>query len=109
MFLNNTPIKEINLPDKFATFFRNKVQNIVNNQIIDRNVYNGTQKIVTNNMNLMLESDVLNATKTLKNKNCEGHHCIPLRILADGVKLLQKPLATFFDKIYLTKTIPEQW
>ena len=46
---------------------------------------------------------------TLKNKNCEGHDRIPLRILHDGTQYLLKPLSILFNMIYKTKTIPEQW
>ena len=51
MFLNNNPINDINLPDEFASFFQNKVQTIVREQTINENVYNGTQKMITENSN----------------------------------------------------------
>ena len=57
----------------------------------------------------MTENDVLLAMKTLKNKNCEGHDQLPLRILADGTQYLLKPLSKLFNLIYKTKEIPEQW
>ena len=57
----------------------------------------------------MQESDVETAINSLKNKNCEGHDRIPVRILADGKLLLLKPLTQLFRKIYQTRQIPEQW
>ena len=96
MFFNNTPIDEANLPDEFASFFSNKVQTIVREQSISNNVYNGTQKMVTQSSNFMLESDVLIAMKTLNIKNCEGHDRIPLKILNDGTQFLLKPLSILF-------------
>ena len=66
MFLNNNPINETNLPDKFASFFQNKVQTIVREQTINEIVYNGTQKMITENSNFMRENDVLVAMKSLK-------------------------------------------
>ena len=50
----------------------------------------------------MMESNVLTALKFLKNKNCKGHDCIPLRILFDGTQFLLKPLSLLFNKIYTT-------
>ena len=57
----------------------------------------------------MLESDVATAINSLKNKNCEGHDRIPVRILADGKLLLLEPLTQLFRKIYQTKQIREHW
>ena len=68
MFLNNNPVNETNLPDEFASFFKNKVQTIVHEQTINENVCNGTQKMITGNLNFMKENDVLIAMKSLKIK-----------------------------------------
>ena len=57
----------------------------------------------------MTPLEVLNAVKSLKTKNCEGHDRIPQRILIDGIQYLLDPLSKIFNKIYNTKTIPEQW
>ena len=69
--------------DQFASFFKHKVQNIVNNLVTNNNVFNGTQKIFAEENDFMIESEVILAMKSLKNQNCEGHDRIPLRILAD--------------------------
>ena len=109
MYRNNNLIDPDNLSDEFANFFKDKVQNIVNNLQIDNNVYNGTRKLYCENEDFMDENDVLIAMKSLKIKNCEGHDRIPLRIIADGTPFLLKPLAILFKLIYRTKEIPEQW
>ena len=109
MFKDGSLLKEENLPDEFAEFFKSKVENIVKEQTVNDSVFNGTQKIISTELNFMKESDVLKAMNTLKIKNCEGHDRIPLRILADGKQFLLKPLALLFQKIYQTKQIPEQW
>ena len=109
MFLNNIEVNPDDLPDTFASHFKEKIQRIVNDQVIDAHVFNGTQKVNTNNVNFMSESEILLAIKSLKPKNCEGHDRIPVRILIDGVDQLIKPLSYLFNKIYTTKKVPEQW
>ena len=109
MFKDNINIKNEDLPDEFANFFKSKVDNIVNAQIIKNDVFNGTQKLTPTDLDFMQESDVETAINSLKNKNCEGHDRIPVRIFADGKLLLLKPLTQLFRKIYQTRQIPEQW
>ena len=109
MFLNNVEVNPDDLPDTFASHFKEKIQRIFNDQVIDAHVFNGTQKVNTNNVNFMSESEILLAIKSLKPKNCEGHDRIPVRILIDGVDQLIKPLSYLFNKIYTTKKVPEQW
>ena len=57
----------------------------------------------------MTADNIVTAVKTLKIKNCEGHDRIPQRILVDGIEILKTPLAVLFDKIYHTKSLPQQW
>ena len=107
--LDNTVINEDDIPDVFASFFKNKITNIVNESRININVYNGTQKMVINDRNFMTENNVIKAIMSLKCKNCEGYDRIPQRILIDGIQYLAKPLSFLFEKIYETKQLPEQW
>ena len=109
MTLNNNQINSIELPDAFASFFVEKTQKIVNDQVIDPNVYNGVPKINCTNINFMKEIDVINAVKSLNSNNTEGHDRIPVRIIVDSIELLSKPLAYLFNEIYSTKQLPEQW
>ena len=46
---------------------------------------------------------------TLKSKRCEGYDRIPVCVLADARECLLEPMTQLFQKIYETKTLPEQW
>ena len=109
MSYNNQNVNRNELPDAFADFFQSKVENIVNNQIINDQVYNGKKRVATQTLNFMGENEVLNAIKSLKPKNCEGHDRIPVRVIFDGIVHLLKPLSYLFTNIYIQKQIPEQW
>ena len=52
--------------------------------------------------------NIIEAVKTLKSKNCEGHDRIPQRILKDGIDILKYPLSCLFNQIYSQKKIPQQ-
>ena len=66
MFKDGSLLREENLPDKFAEFFKSKVENIVREQTVNDSVFNGTQKIISTELDFMKESDVLKAMNTLK-------------------------------------------
>ena len=57
----------------------------------------------------MTADNINTVVKTMKIKNCEGHDCIPQRIIIGGIKYLKARLAVLFDKIYTTQSIPQQW
>ena len=107
MSYNNQNVNRNELPDAFADFFQSKVENIVNNQIINDQVYNGKKRVDTQTLNFMSENEVLKAIKSLKPKNCEGHDRIPVRVIFDGIVHLLKPLSYLFTKINIQKQIPE--
>ena len=109
MYKDGILIKQENIPDAFANFFKDKVQNIVNTTEIDPDVYNGKRKLNTPNKNFMTKEEVFLAIKSLKTKNCEGYDRLPQRILTDGINVLITPLADLFEKIYKYKKLPEQW
>ena len=109
MFHNGIKIPEANLADSFAELFKSKVQDIVNEQVISNNVYNGKKKINANTLDFMTETNVLQAIKSLKPKYSEGYDRIPVKILYDGIPHLLKPLSYLFNNIYAKKQIPEQW
>ena len=109
MKLNGADVDNVDIPDKFASFFKDKITNFVNESRIDNNVYNGTRKVNEPDVNFMSEVHVKEAIMSIKTKNCEGYDRIPQRILTDGIDLLLKPLSSLFDKIYNTKELPEQW
>ena len=108
MFYNNIKIHNTDLPNAFAEFCRAKTENILNEMLIEQDVFNGRRKLNVDNDDFMLPNNIINAVKFLKIKNCEGHDRIPQRILIDGIKYLITPLSVIFNKIYKTKEIPEQ-
>jgi hypothetical protein len=105
MTLGGETISNNELPDKFAKYFTDKVNNIVSESAIDPNVYNGIRKINIQDLNFMTPENVLKAVKSLKTKNCEGHDNIPQRILVDGIEVLRYPLSILFNKIYNQKIV----
>ena len=109
MTLSNVEIEKQDIPDAFASFFKNKISQIVTESRVNNNVYNGIRKVFVDDCNFMTEKNVLEAMLTIKTKNCEGFDRIPQRILIDGIQYLSKPLSLIFDQIYKTKYIPEQW
>ena len=109
LFHANVIVDETEVPDAFASFFKNKIVNLVNESRINCNVYNGSCKVAAEEKNFMSEANVMEAIKSLTIKNCEGYDRIPQRILIDGISHLLRPLSQIFDKIYRTKLIPEQW
>ena len=59
MTLNNNPINPNELPEAFATFFKTKVQLIINEQIINNSVHNGNRTIWTTNHHFMSIDNIL--------------------------------------------------
>ena len=53
--------------------------------------------------------DVERCIRSIKVKNSEGYDRVPQRILVDGMIHLLPPFTKFFDAIYYSKEIPEQW
>ena len=105
--LNNIPVNDIDLPNAFSDYFHNKVHTMRQNLAICPNVYNGKCKLIVDSKFFMSESDVDLAMSTLKSKNCEGFDRIPVKILYDARVILEKTLASLFEKIHHENTIPE--
>jgi hypothetical protein len=93
----------------FADFFKNKVEKIVTETVIDPNVSNGDKVIHSNNKNFFSLLDVEQVILSLKPKNCYGYDNIPLRILKDGISILLKPMHELMNLIYQQHYIPDQW
>ena len=68
MFDNEQEIKNSELPDAFAKHFKAKVENLTNENNMNRNVYNGRKKIMANNFNFMNQQNVLEAISSIKLK-----------------------------------------
>ena len=110
MKLNNITVENNELPDAFANHFINKVNAIVNEQIVDDTVHNGHRKLWTVDHHFMSIDKIVEAVKSLKtNKTCEGYDRIPQKILTDGIEILKFPLSYLFNQIYNSKKIPSQW
>jgi hypothetical protein len=97
------------MPMAFANHFKNKIKALEENLEIANGVYNGFKIVHSEEVNFMTEDAVTECLRELKTKNCEGFDRIPMRILKDGAPVLGRPLSILFNKIYVTKTIPEQW
>ena len=61
------------------------VKNIVETAMVDENIYNGVQKVQSNNKMFMDESSLKECILNLKIKNSEGYDRIPQRISKEGV------------------------
>ena len=100
MQYNNVRYNRDEIPDAFASYFKNKVENITNECQIDDNVYNGTRLMNVGNENFMSEINLKRCLMGLKIKNCEGVDRIPLRILNDGAEILCRPITDRMNIIY---------
>ena len=109
MFVNNNKIPKTETAQAFANFFLSKVRKIVNEVTINNSIYNGNKKINSENHFFMSSTDLKECIKSIKIKNCEGYDRILQRILADGTTILETPLGILFSKIYMQRSIPQQW
>ena len=57
----------------------------------------------------MTKKDVKECMFAIKSKKCEGFDRISVSTLCDARDILIDPMADLFQKIYETKTIPDQW
>jgi hypothetical protein len=109
LFENNQKLNKIEHATAFANFFSNKVNSIINQTVIEPNVYNGKKKVNAENKFFMTSTDIKECLKSIKTKNCEGFDRIPQRVLSDGTAHLIEPFTKLFKKIYNQKAIPQQW
>ena len=107
--LTNIEVPKKSIPEAFALFFREKVEKIVNEAVINENVYNGKCKVEVPNDNFMSQNAVGECINDIKIKNNEGFDRIPQRIIVDGCVSLLPPLSILFNKIYNQMKLPEQW
>ena len=56
--LGGMPITTHDIPNAFAAFFNEKITAHVNHVTVSRNVYKGKNKIIVQNRNFMLMSDI---------------------------------------------------
>jgi hypothetical protein len=88
IFENDIIGPKLKWPDRFASFFNDKVERIVSKVKINVNVCNGTRKVNVLNKNFMDRNSVRECILNLKIKNSEGWDRIPQRVLVDGLEVL---------------------
>ncbi len=94
---------------EFASFFKKKVEDIVETCQIENVNNNGQRVINKGNENFFTETLVKTTMENLKEKNSFGFDNVPQQILRDGVSILYKPYHKLLNIIYEEKQIPEQW
>ena len=94
---------------EFASFFKKKVEDIVETCQIESIINNGQRVVNEGNQNFFTEILVKTTMENLKEKNSFGFDNVPQRILRDGVSILYKPYHKLLNMIYEEKQIPEQW
>jgi hypothetical protein len=100
MYNNGIAIQEVDLPHTFASFFRRKIKDIVDEVRIDDQVYNGGQKGKSPVRMFFDPVSVKEVMMLLKIKNSEGFDRIPQRIIVDGVEILALKFVKLFELIY---------
>ena len=103
------PVARGDVPNSFAKNFHDKVKNFVSTCRVEKNVYNGKNKLIVANRNFMTRNDVNECINALTNKKCEGFDRISVCVLKDCKTMLLDPFVDLFAKIYKTGLIPEQW
>ena len=68
LYKGGEEIKGKNACNEFAKFFDNKVKNIAETTMVDKNIYNGVQKVQANNKMFMDELAVKECVLSLKIK-----------------------------------------
>jgi hypothetical protein len=109
MYENHIEIPLDKLPDRFASFFYNKIEKLLEEVNIDENIHNGLNKVTCTNFDFMDMESVISCMKSLKTKNSEGFDRIPQKVLVDGTSILAKPIHKLMSLIYKEKQIPDQW
>jgi hypothetical protein len=109
MYENNIEIPVVKLPDRFASYFYNKIEKLLEEVNIDENIHNGFNKVTCTNFDLMDMESVISCMKSLKTKNSEGLDRIPQKVLVDGTCILARPMHKLMSLIYKEKHIPDQW
>jgi hypothetical protein len=109
MLESGVEIPEENLSDRFAYYFDKKIKDVVSRVELDESVFNGNKKLECWDFIFIGKPAILSCIKTLKYKNSEGFDRIPQRIIVDGADVLIDPLTELFQRIYLQRTVPDQW
>jgi hypothetical protein len=57
----------------------------------------------------MNKDSIRSVMESMKIKNSEGCDRIPRRIIKEGLENLLEPFKQLFKKIYIQRSVPEQW
>jgi hypothetical protein len=74
---NNIPIPNKQLPNRFGSFLDPKIKDILNDVLINNEVYNGKLKVVNHNLNFMNKESVRESINSTKPKNTKAYNGIP--------------------------------
>ena len=97
--LGGVPVTDV--ANSFAKHFHKKILLNVNKTNVNVDaVYNGKCKLIVQNQNFMLKSDVKECIMNLPNKKCEGFDRIPVCMLKDSCEIILDPISSLFSKIY---------
>lgn len=104
---NNHSDKPQAIVDMFASFFSTTYTNsVTNTEGLSEHVSNLNSHIFLENIT---ESDIIEATKKLKNKMTSGPDNVPSFIVKDCIRILANPLATIYNLILKTGIFPDAW
>ena len=70
----------------------------VNKTRVDKNVYNGKNKLIVGCRDFMTKSDVKECLSMLQSKRCEGYDRKPVCAIFDSRDILLDPLYALFKK-----------
>jgi hypothetical protein len=106
---NGVEIDKENLPERFAHHFDKKIKDVVSRsrsmKMFSTEIRSWNVKFSISWASIMFSP----ALNPLKNKNSEGFDRISQQIIVDGADALINSLAVLFEKIYLQRTVPDQW
>ena len=95
--LGGVPVARGDVPNSFAKHFHDKVKNFVSACRVEKNVYNGKNKLIVANRNFTTRNDVNECINALTNKKCEGFDRIPVCVLKDCKPMLLDPFADLYS------------
>ena len=95
--LGGVPVTDV--ANSFPKHFHDKILLNVNKTNVNVDaVYNGKCKLIVQNQNFMLKSDVKECIMNLPNKKCEGFDRIPVCMLKDSCEIILDPISSLFSK-----------
>ena len=106
---NGYKVNKEHRAEEFSREFKEKVDLIHQETSIINNIEQGRRKVNEVEKNFITQESVLRCMLSLKSKKCYGYDRIPLVVIKDGASILSEAVTVLLNKIYETKTFPEQW